>query len=152
MTYVIDSTDIPDADIPGLTWHVRLEPDEFETEPIGDGYTHKQIAAFKRDDWSYVVVVVSPAWAGIDLEQFSQVLGSVEYGRVTLTDEDDNVTGVRDIDLAYMIAGMPDDDPGYPVPDMIAEARRAMAAKLPEVARSLTDLARAIQRAEASQV
>lgn len=151
MTYVIKSKVIPDKDVPGLTWHVQLEPDESLNamgEPEGDGYTPAQVAAFRAGDWEYVIVVVTPRLAGLDLDRFRQVLGGVEHGRVTLTDEDDNVTGIRMIDLDYMIAGMPDDDPGYPVPEMIAEARADMAAKLPALAADLKAAGQAIKRAE----
>jgi len=130
MTGSIDSRLISDNDIAGLSWRVSLDDDEWLTAPEGDCYTPTQVAAFGRD-WQYVIVTVTPVIAGCDLDGLTETLGAVEYGTYTLTDDDDNVTGTREIDLDYLIDGMPDDDGGYPVPDMIREAKAQLAKMSP---------------------
>ena len=127
----IDSKTVPDATVKGLSWRVTLDADEFYSKPEGDGYTARQVAAFKAGEWSYVVVGVTPIIDGVTLPDVTETLGGVEYGTYVLTDEDDNVTGTREIDLDYLIAGMPEDDEGYPVPEMIREAKSRLASLAP---------------------
>jgi hypothetical protein len=127
----LDSKTIPDTDVAGLSWRVTLDYDTELTEPEGDCGTARQVAAFRAGEWRYVIVGVSPIVAGVELDDLTETLAGVEYGTFTLTDEDDNVQGIREIDFDYLIAGMPDDDEGYPVPDLIREAKSRLAGMAP---------------------
>lgn len=137
----IDSRTIPDPTIPGLSWRVTLDQDYDITAPDGDGYTATQRAAFGRD-WYYVTVGVTPVIGGCELDGATQYLSAVEYGKYTVTDEDDTVTGTVYLDLDSMINGQVDDgDAGYPVPDMIAEAKAELAKLAPVFAAVLAQVA-----------
>jgi hypothetical protein len=127
----LDSKTIPDSDIAGLSWHVTLDYDEYYSAPEGDCYTPRQVDAYRRGDWSYVIVGVSPIVGGVELDDLTETLGCVEYGTFTLTDEDDNVTGTLDIDLDSMISGRGEDYEPYPVPDLIGEAKSRLAGMAP---------------------
>ena len=129
----IERRTIADLTVPGLSWLVTVDYDQDLTEPEGDCYTPKQVEAFQRGDWHYVVVGVTPVVAGVELDDLADYLGAVEYGRYVLTDEDDNVTGTVYLGLDDMLNGH-DGYPGHPVPDMISEAKATLKGKLASLA------------------
>lgn len=63
----------------GFTLAAELTPD-FDNYPTTTGYTDEQIAAWKRDDWSFVAVTVYCSKAGIRLGE--TYLHGCEYGAV----------------------------------------------------------------------
>ena len=130
----IDSRTITDNTTPGLSWLVTVDYDQELTEPEGDGYTPKQVEAFRRGDWNYVVVGVTPVIDGIELDSMADYLGAVEYGYYVLTDEDDNQTGTASLFMDELISV-------HPVPDMISEAKSTLKARLAELAPKFADIA-----------
>ena len=128
---IIDSTAIPDPRVEGLSYLVQVVPDtdvspgEFGLYPES-AYTQSQYDAWKRDEWSYVGVIVTPIIAGEQYERFSDSLWGVEYGYYLLTDEQGNETGRVNIDVGKLITE-------HPVPDMITEVRSQIAANLSPV-------------------
>jgi hypothetical protein len=53
--------------------------------------TAQQLAAYMREDWGYVGLIVKVSREGVELGVSS--LWGIEYGYYTYTDEDDNVLG-----------------------------------------------------------
>ena len=144
MTDAIETRTIPDATIPGLSYRVTVVPDldAGRPEDNGDCYTPAQIAAWSRDDWLYVGVIVTPVIGGTDITASEQSLWGNEYGDFLLTDEDDNTTGRRRIDLDYMIGGETGHpEYAYPVPDLISEARESLPGHVIEMARQFSAVA-----------
>lgn len=95
-----------------LTVTAQVEPDDHTSVKEFDCYTPKEIAAWYRSEWHYVGVTVTITDRHGNVWGESSLWG-VEYGRYTDTDENDTVTGTRDIDP---LTG------DYPVPDLIAQA------------------------------
>ncbi len=133
----IDSRTITDSTVPGLSWLVTVDYDQELTEPEGDGYTPKQVEAFRRGDWNYVVVGVTPVIDGVELDSLADYLGAVEWGNYVLTDEDDNETGTAYLDLDELISV-------HPVPDMISEAKSTLKARLADLAPKFAGIARSL--------
>jgi hypothetical protein len=75
----------------GWTVRAELHPDTRVTPDDYDCYTPSQKAAWRADDWGFVVVVVTVSREGVELG--SAALGGCEYGHLPLTAEDDTVTG-----------------------------------------------------------
>jgi hypothetical protein len=130
----IDSRTVADTDIAGLSWLITVDYDRELTEPEGDCYTSKQAEAFRAGDWNYVSVGVIPVIDGIRLRALADYLGAVEYGRYVLTDDDDNETGVKWLDLDELISV-------HPVPDMISEAKSTLKGRLADLAPKFADIA-----------
>jgi len=96
---IIDSYTIKGSD-------VGIERYDFQIEIVHDGdvhpgdsdcYTDKQVAAWKNDEWQFVGVDVVPTRHGVTVYGAREALFGVEYGDYLLTNEDDNVTGRKDI-------------------------------------------------------
>lgn len=106
MSDAIESTTVEDEVIPGLRWRVRVFADYDYQEPgdYGDGFTDKQVAAFKRGDWYFVYVTVTPKIGAVEYGEANEGT-TFEYGEYLHTDEDDNVTGREYIDLDSMLRG-----------------------------------------------
>lgn len=66
-----------------------------------DGYTAKQVEAWKNDEWYFVNAEVIASRAGIDLG--SQSYCSIEYGTYTMTDDKDNFEGKKDIGIDEIV-------------------------------------------------
>src|SRR5216683_3981349 len=128
----IDGRIVRDKDIDGLSYRIEVEPDYASTPYDADCYTPKQIEAWKRDDWQYVGVTVTPYLDGLGMDLPGEnSLWGLEWGSLPQTTEDDRVIGQSWIDLDYMIIGTPDHpEYAYPVPEMIAEARGNLAESL----------------------
>ena len=75
----------------GWTLTVFTQQDHDSSPRDADCYTAEQVAAFDRDDWYFVGVIVKASRHGIVLGEAS--LWGIESGYFTYTDEDDNVTG-----------------------------------------------------------
>lgn len=105
-------------------WSVRADTSpDYDTGPVDDeGLTRTQHVTYDQGDWEYVVVSV---WVqdNAGREWGRSVIGGVEAGSYTMTDEDDNVTGQVFID--------PLED-AHPIRDhdMIGEALREAVAGL----------------------
>jgi hypothetical protein len=112
----------------GWTVSADAYPDELINDPAReyDCYTAAQVAAYHAGDWEFVTVSV---WVedNAGREWGRAVIGSVEAGTFTMTEEDDTVTGQTFIDPL-------DDNPGeYSVireHDMIGEALRDAVSEL----------------------
>lgn len=130
----IDSTTIKDPQIAGLSYKIAVVPDLDSSPDDADCYTATQKAAWARDEWSYVGVIVTPVVNGTELLDFDDSLWGLEYGDFTMTDEDDNVTGRTWLTLdAFttetvheMADGTEKRFPAYPVPDMISEVQHKL--------------------------
>lgn len=111
-------------------WTVQADTShDYDATPMDyDCYTPAQVAAWERDEWSFVVVSV---WVEDEHGRMwgNSVLGGVESGWLPLTDEDDTVTGQTYIDP------LGDTPAQYSVireHDMIDEALRDAARELEE--------------------
>lgn len=79
MDYPIEHWTISREDLP---YDFRVEvvkdldgrPDDF------DCYSEDDVAAWKRDDWEYIIVTVTPVSGEVAYEGAAQSLGGVEYG------------------------------------------------------------------------
>lgn len=109
-------------------WTVRADTSpDYDTGPVDDeGLTRTQHVTYDQGDWEYVVVSV---WVqdNASREWGRSVIGGVEAGELTHTDEDDNVTG-------RMFSDPLTDNPAEYSPireyDMIGEALREAVAEL----------------------
>lgn len=81
----------------GFELKLSIEPDLFCTPDDYDGMTPKQIEAWNNDEWHYVCATVTAS--RLDIELGSCTYGGIEYGNYTYTDDDDNVTGRKWIDI-----------------------------------------------------
>jgi hypothetical protein len=137
----IDTQVIKDEKIDGLSYRIDLEvdydckPDKFGLYPESC-YTQAQLDAWKRGEWRYVDVIVTPVIRGVILEDFSDSLWGVEYGDYPITDEEDNVIETKDLSMDELISV-------HPVPDMISEVQSQLLKKLG----GLVDALRAISSA-----
>lgn len=105
----------------GLTVTAYTLADETASPADADCYTKTQIDAWDRGEWRYVGVVIAVTDEN-GFEWARDSLWSVESGWWTDTDDDDNVTGERQLD--------PLTDPDHPLPDMIPEVMAEAANRL----------------------
>lgn len=66
--------------VDGFDITARIVPDTDTSADDYDCYTEEQIAAWRRDEWSYVGTIVTASKAGLDLGESS--LWASEYGHV----------------------------------------------------------------------
>ena len=112
----IDSRTIQDAAVSGLAYSVEIVDDSDMSDVEGDGCTPRQISAFRRGDWQYVGVLVTPVIDGDPIETARVSLWGVEYGDYLLTDEHDNEVGRRWLGMDEIINE-------HPVPEMLDEVK-----------------------------
>jgi len=75
----------------GFDMRVELYPD-YDNSPEGEDWASaEQVAAWRRDDWAYGVLVVTASVNGYDLG--TTALGGVVFGRL---DEDTNLNPLED--------------------------------------------------------
>lgn len=137
----IESRTIEDSDIAGLSYRIDIEPDYDGSPHDAECYTTLQIAAWERDEWSYVGVIITPLIAGMELDMCSDSLWGLEYGNFPLVDEHGTEQGRRRIGLDAFVDGYTKDGhPGYPVPDMISQVHGRLAERLGPVTDQLRHL------------
>jgi hypothetical protein len=100
---VIESTRVEQD---GITYKVLLAADEDTSIEDADGYNDEDRAAYERDDWGFVGVIVQPVIDGVVSEDAEDSLWGVQYGH----------SAEWDSGLDYLVST-------YPVPSMISEVR-----------------------------
>ena len=85
----------------GYELFLEIEPDEFAYPEDDEGLTAKQLEAYAKEEWGYVVATVKAEKYGIEFGQASY--GMLEYGVLPVTDEQNNLIGswvieAKDID------------------------------------------------------
>jgi hypothetical protein len=75
--------------IEGYELFLQIEPDEFAYPEDDEGLTPKQLEAYSKDEWIYIVATVTAEKYGIVFGQASY--GMLEYGVFPATDEQDNL-------------------------------------------------------------
>lgn len=83
MNTIIEQWRIP-ADKWGhdYSFHVTIEPDVDAHPDEVDCYTPEQVEAWRRDEWRYVIVTVTPEFDGVLFPDAAQELNGVEYGQL----------------------------------------------------------------------
>ncbi|MEV4454454.1 hypothetical protein [Microbispora sp. NPDC049633] len=90
----------------GITYRVDVYPDTDATPNDADCYSPADIAAWRRDDWHFVGVVVTPIVNGVEIGGADASLWGLQYGWAP--------SWRRYIDTDELVGE-------YPVPDMIAD-------------------------------
>jgi hypothetical protein len=141
----IDWRVIDDPDGLPLKWRVSVYPDCDSKPDDCDCYTPRQHTAWKNDEWSYVGVEVTPILpSGHDLSLATETLWGTEYGFLTLTDDDDNKTGEKNIDLEELIKV-------HPVPELLVQARGELLDQLGPLMREIFVLAAGLRESRAQE-
>lgn len=96
---MIDSKKMPSED--GFDLRLVIDHDPWGNITDFDGYTAKQVEAWKNDEWYFVNAEVIASRAGIDLGSGSYP--SIEYGYYTYTDEQDNFLSAKVITIEEVI-------------------------------------------------
>jgi len=94
---VIDWRELPTHD--GFSLRAEKIYDEDSRPSDYECYTPKQVAAWERDEWEFVGLVVTASVENVELGSSS--LWSIESGRFVCTDDNDNVTEIRNCDPLY---------------------------------------------------
>ena len=121
MSGIIDSYTIKGSDlgIERYDFNVRIYADTDAHPGDSDCYTDKQVEAWKDDEWRFVGVEITPTRHGVTIHGAMDALWGLEFGSWTDTDENDNVTGHRDIGRQSLLE--------YPIKDHMAEEAAAKA-------------------------
>ena len=80
----------------GLDVHLLIEPDPWTSPEDDDGFTPKQIAAWKDDQWCYVSATVTLSLNGVEIG--SAMYSGLEFDTFLITNDDDEITGTTEID------------------------------------------------------
>lgn len=64
----------------GIGYRIDLHEDDRTTPAHADCYDAADVEAWKKDEWRYVGIIVTPVIDGMDLESCSVDLWSLEYG------------------------------------------------------------------------
>tara|TARA_R110000796_G_scaffold88804_1_gene191660 strand:- start:482 stop:898 length:417 start_codon:yes stop_codon:yes gene_type:complete len=80
----------------GLDVHLLIEPDPFSRPENDDCYTPKQIAAWRDDEWCYVSATVTLSLNGVEIG--SAMYSGLEFDTFLNTNDDDEITGTKEID------------------------------------------------------
>lgn len=113
---IIDSYTIEGSDI-GIErydFQINIFSDIDAHPGDSDCYTDKQVAAWKDDEWEFVGVEVVPTRQGVTVHGAADALFGVEYGDYILTDENDNVTGRKNIGRDELL--------DYPIKEMAEQS------------------------------
>jgi hypothetical protein len=105
----------------GLGFTVELWPDEDSTTDDAECYSPSDIAAWQRDEWSFIGVVVRS-----DTGDLQESLWSVEYGSCPAETEpfQGGMHEAWTVDTDKIVSE-------YPVPDLLSELRSRMHKELP---------------------
>lgn len=108
----MDSIDSRVVELLGMKWNVNVYHDEDGTPYDADCYSREDIAAWKRGEWEYVGIEVTPVDmpAGVDV---GASLWAIEWG--TLPEHN------APLDLDYYLA-----DPDGHVAALVGEARATL--------------------------
>lgn len=104
----------------GYTLTAYVVPDEDCLPDDFDCYTPKQYEAWRTDQWCFVGVFVVASLDGEELAENS--LWGIEFGSFPLTDENDNLKSVSEIDLPSLAESV--------LPDLITETLQEAENKL----------------------
>lgn len=85
----------------GFELRLVIDYDPFGSLNDFDGYTEKQLEAWRNDEWYFVTAEVIASRAGIDLG--GGTYGGIEYGSYTHTDEHDNFLSMTEIEIEDII-------------------------------------------------
>ncbi|WP_344585643.1 hypothetical protein [Nonomuraea roseoviolacea] len=106
----------------GVDYFVQLTHDhDTNPETDGDWASPEDLEWWRRDDWQYVIVTVTPVIAGAEITTAADVLGSVVYGFLP--------KATIDMDAICNV---------HPVPDMIDVARDNLRKVRPVLVEALT--------------
>lgn len=89
-------------EIDGISYRVRIVFDTDTSPADYDGYTPRQVDAWKRDEWIFVGVIVTPDIDGLHPWGFGASLWGIVYGDIPLTTDDDVPTGEAYDSMAYI--------------------------------------------------
>ncbi|WP_431911669.1 hypothetical protein [Nonomuraea jabiensis] len=108
-----------------ITYQVRVEED-WDSKPFdADCYSDADIEAWRRDEWHYVGVIVTPVVAGIPIDAAEDSLWGVEWGQLP------------DLDR-YL--GMDQICNVHPVPEMLDGVRDKLKRFAPDLIEALSKL------------
>lgn len=128
MSETIESRDI---ERDGITYRVTISYDTRATPYDFDCYTREDIAAWKNNDWHYIIIDVLPIINGEEIWEAQESLGRTEYGY--------SPGWGRDIDFDEIINH-------YPTPEMIQEVRATLKESVPDLMTKYPDIANTISQ------